>query len=77
MARVTIEDCLDNIENRFALVVLAGLRARQLGQGIEPLIEAPKNKDNVRALREIAAGKVAFNRDISTLLAKWDKHGDQ
>lgn len=71
MARVTIEDCLDNIDNRFALVLLAARRARQLEGGDDTLVDAPKNKIAVRALREIAAGKVAFDLDVSGLLETW------
>ncbi|RLB56161.1 MAG: DNA-directed RNA polymerase subunit omega [Deltaproteobacteria bacterium] len=57
MARVTVEDCLRKVENRFALVVVATQRTRQLLDGAEPLVES-KNKPTVVALREIAAGKV-------------------
>ena len=55
MARVSIEDCLENIENRFALVSIASHRARQLMDGDEPLIKS-NNKEAVTALREIAEG---------------------
>ncbi len=58
MARVTVEDCLRQVENRFALVHLAVRRVLQLRKGATPLIDAPKNKEVVVALREIAAGKV-------------------
>jgi DNA-directed RNA polymerase subunit omega len=59
MARVTIEDCLDNVENRFELVLLASKRARQLESGVEPLIPNPKkDKPTVVSLREIAEGLV-------------------
>ncbi|HDM09350.1 MAG: DNA-directed RNA polymerase subunit omega [Deltaproteobacteria bacterium] len=57
MARITVEDCLKNVENRFALIHLAAKRVRQLRKGAEPLVQA-KNKDVVIALREIAAGKI-------------------
>lgn len=57
MARVTIEDCLTNVENRFALVVVTAKRARQILEGAAPLVES-KNRPIVTALREIAAGKV-------------------
>jgi len=61
MARVTVEDCLVHEENRFALVVLASRRARELTKGAAP--RAPSNnKPAVTALREIAAGKVHFDR---------------
>lgn len=62
MARVTIEDCLPQISTRFALTILAAKRARQLMAGARELVEA-KNKPPVLALREIAAGKVRFERD--------------
>jgi DNA-directed RNA polymerase subunit omega len=58
MARVTIEDCLDNVENRFALVHLAVRRVLQLRSGANTFVNAPKNKEVVLALREIAANKV-------------------
>jgi len=58
MARVTVEDCLERVDNRFALVHLATKRARQLTAGAKPLLEAPDNKEVVTALREIAAGEV-------------------
>lgn len=57
MARVSIEDCLTYIENRFALVSIAADRTRQLLNGAEPLIRT-KNKEAVTALREIAEGLV-------------------
>ncbi len=61
MARVTVEDCLEQEENRFALVVLAASRCRSLMKGSRPLVAA-KNKAAVVSLREIAKGKVHFNR---------------
>ncbi|HMI87529.1 MAG TPA: DNA-directed RNA polymerase subunit omega [Polyangiaceae bacterium] len=61
MARVTVEDCLEREENRFALVVLAAARTRQIMTGSQALVRA-KNKPSVLSLREIAAGKVHFNR---------------
>ncbi|MDX2494547.1 MAG: DNA-directed RNA polymerase subunit omega [Desulfuromusa sp.] len=65
MARVTVEDCLDVIPNRFLLAMVASKRAKQLYKGAEPLIENKSgNKKIVLALREIAAGKVDF--DIPT-----------
>jgi len=57
MARITIEDCLEKIENRFALVLLAAERVRQLEKGSKPLVKT-KNETVVIALREIAEGKV-------------------
>jgi DNA-directed RNA polymerase subunit omega len=59
MARVTVEDCLENVDNRFLLVMLAAKRVKQLYKGAKPLIEnKSENKNVVLALREIAAGKV-------------------
>jgi DNA-directed RNA polymerase subunit omega len=58
MARVTIEDCLEHVENRFKLVLLAGARARQLSHGATEFVPRGKDKDTVVALREIAAGHV-------------------
>ncbi len=57
MARITIEDCLNQVNNRFALIHMAAKRVRQLRKGAEPAIQS-KNKDIVVSLREIAAGKV-------------------
>lgn len=58
MARVTVEDCLENVENRFKLVLLASKRARQLEKGADEFVPRGKDKDTVVALREIAAGFV-------------------
>jgi len=57
MARITVEDCLNKIPNRFELVLVAAKRARQLFKGAKPLIESD-NREVVVALREIAAGEV-------------------
>lgn len=57
MARITVEDCLRNVSNRFELVMLASMRARQLFKGAKPLIDSD-NREVVVALREIAAGEV-------------------
>ncbi|MCB1868880.1 MAG: DNA-directed RNA polymerase subunit omega [Gammaproteobacteria bacterium] len=58
MARVTVEDCLEHVNNRFDLVLLAAKRARQLGNGVDPLLPWENDKPTVVALREIAAGLV-------------------
>lgn len=58
MARITVEDCLDKVENRFQLVLLAAKRARQIARGREPLVELENDKPTVVALREIAGGKI-------------------
>lgn len=65
MARVTVEDCLENIDNRFALVLLAAQRSRQLLKGARPTVDHTKNKAAVLALREIAAGNVYFDGDLA------------
>ena len=59
MARVTVEDCLEKVEGRFDLAILAARRAKMIKQGSKPLVETG-NKSIVTALREIAAGKVWF-----------------
>jgi DNA-directed RNA polymerase subunit omega len=64
LARVTVEDCLEKVSNRFALTILAAERSRQLGKGAKPL-SVCDNKSAVTALREIADGKVKFNEDVS------------
>jgi DNA-directed RNA polymerase subunit omega len=70
MARVTVEDCLDHEDNRFALVVLAAGRARQLMKGAPPLARGD-NKPAVMSLREIAAGRVHFHRDSLEVVREW------
>jgi DNA-directed RNA polymerase subunit omega len=61
MARVTVEDCLKQVNNRFLLVMLASRRVKQLYKGSKPVIEnKSSNKNVVLALREIAAGKIQF-----------------
>jgi DNA-directed RNA polymerase subunit omega len=58
MARITVEDCLDNVDNRFDLVLLATKRARQLANGVDPLVPTENDKPTVIALREIADGLI-------------------
>ena len=60
MARITVEDCLEKIPNRFQLVLAATYCARMLSQGHAPKIESRGNKPGVTALREIAAGQVGL-----------------
>lgn len=66
MARITIEDCLRRVPNRFMLVNLVAQRVRQIREGSEYLVSSPKNEDIVISLREVAAGRVAFvkNEDV-------------
>lgn len=61
MARITIEDCLKRVSNRFLLVHMAAKRVRQIREGSEYLVSSPKNEDIVVSLREIAAGKIKIN----------------
>lgn len=58
MARITVEDCLENVDNRFELVLLASRRARQISQGADPLLPEDNDKPTVIALREIAANLI-------------------
>jgi DNA-directed RNA polymerase subunit omega len=58
MARITVEDCLEHVDNRFQLVLVATKRARQISDGGEPLVEVENDKCTVIALREIAEGLV-------------------
>lgn len=61
MARLTVEDCLEHVDNRYNLVILAAKRARQIIFGANPLVEEDKDKPTVMALREIAEGLVTMN----------------
>jgi DNA-directed RNA polymerase subunit omega len=61
MARITVEDCLEHVDNRFDLVLLAARRARQIAQGADPLVPAENDKPTVIALREIAENLVSIN----------------
>ena len=70
MARVTVEDCLEREDNRFALVVLASRRARQIMKGSAPMVRCT-NRPNVASLREIAAGKVRFDRPSAEAIEEW------
>lgn len=67
MARITVEDCLEKETNRFALVKLAALRAKDLLSGKTAVTDNKGNKAIVSALREIADGKVKFNEDVEEL----------
>jgi DNA-directed RNA polymerase subunit omega len=62
VARITVEDCLEHVDNLFDLVMIASKRARKLANGAEPLVEWQNDKATVVALREIAAGLI--NQDI-------------
>jgi len=64
LARVTIEDCLKNVDNRFTLVHLAAKRVRQVREGADLLVKASKNEDVVSVLREIAAGRIVAEKNV-------------
>jgi len=73
MARLTIEDCLNHINNRFELVLLASKRARQIIAGAEPLVPIENDKPTVIALREIAEGKIT-TRNIDDVVSNPHRH---
>jgi len=74
MARITVEDCLEHVENRFDLVLLAARRARQIAQGAEPLVPPENDKPTVLALREIAENLItASSMDEMEAQAEIDK----
>ncbi|RLJ68432.1 DNA-directed RNA polymerase subunit omega [Sulfurisoma sediminicola] len=60
MARITVDDCLKRIPNRFDLTLVAARRARQIAMGSTPMVDAGRDKPTVVALRELAAGKVGL-----------------
>ena len=65
MARITVEDCLKRVDNRFKLVNAAAQRVRQIREGSEYLVVSPKNEDIVVALREIAADRVLMQHETA------------
>ena len=69
MARVTVEDCLHVVDNRFALCLLTVKRTRQLMSGARAIVENTRDKYPVLALREIATGKVRFDRPLKDVLS--------
>jgi DNA-directed RNA polymerase subunit omega len=70
LARVTVEDCLEKVSNRFALVILAAERARQIANGAHALVKCD-NKPAVTALREIAEGMVRFNENVESTVRQY------
>jgi len=70
VARVTVEDCLEKVPNRFALVILASERARMIARGDAGLVECD-NKPAVTALREIAKGFVHFHEDVYAVVQEF------
>ena len=76
MARVTVEDCVDKISNRFDLVLLSGFRARQLSGGAETLVERDRDKNPVVALREIAGKALKPDELKEDYIRSLQKHAE-
>jgi DNA-directed RNA polymerase subunit omega len=76
MARVTVEDCVDKIPNRFDLVLAAAFRARQLSGGAEPMLERDRDKNPVVALREIAAKSLKPDEVKEDYIRSLQKHAE-
>jgi DNA-directed RNA polymerase subunit omega len=74
MARVTVEDCVDKVRNRFELVVVAAQRSREISAGGEPLLERDNDKNPVVALREIAEEKVVPDELLSGVIQGMQRH---
>lgn len=79
MARLTVEDCLENIDNRYELVLLASKRARQLAMGLPPLVDEDADKPTVIALREVAEGLITEENidEIGSHAASADEGEDE
>ncbi len=76
MARLTVEDCLDNVDNRYDLVMLASKRARQIAMGSDPLVEEDGDKPTVIALREIAEGLVTAENISKLTTSSYDEEAE-
>jgi len=79
MARITVTDCLENIDNRFQLILIATKRARQLILGAEPLVAIDNDKPTVIALREIAEGKIdasVLDEKMNVNVLEFDENGE-
>src|SRR5450432_4141344 len=74
MARVTVEDCIDKVENRFDLVLMASHRARTISSGAQPVVPRDKDKNTVVALREIAEARLAPDDLKEDLIHALQKH---
>ena len=77
MARITVEDCLDKVENQYDLVLLAKERTSQLNSGAEMLVEEDKDKRTVIALREIAGGKISVEELKKNAILRLRKEPDE
>src|ERR1700748_2996649 len=76
MARVTVEDCVDKIPNRFDLVLTAGFRARQLSGGAEPMLERARDKNRVVALPETPARRIKPEESKEEYIRSLQKHAE-
>jgi len=76
MARVTVEDCVDKVPNRFDLVLYSGYRARQLSGGAEPMVDRDRDKNPVVALREIAAKSLKPDEVREEYIRSLQKHAE-
>jgi len=76
MARVTVEDCVDKVPNRFDLVLYSGFRARQLSGGAEPLVDRDRDKNPVVALREIAGKLLKPDEVKEDYIRSLQKHAE-
>lgn len=76
MARVTVEDCVDKVPNRFDLVLYSGYRARQLSGGADPLLERDRDKNTVVALREIADKMIKPDEVKEEYIKSLQKHAE-
>jgi len=76
MARVTVEDCVDKVPNRFDLVLISAFRARQLSGGAEPMVDRDRDKNPVVALREIAAKEVRPDEAKEDYIKSLQKHAE-
>ncbi|MEQ8510313.1 MAG: DNA-directed RNA polymerase subunit omega [Rhodospirillaceae bacterium] len=74
MARVTVEDCIDKVRNRFELVVVAAQRSREISAGGEPLLDRDNDKNPVVALREIAEEKVVADELVNSVIQGMQRH---
>lgn len=72
MARITVEDCLERVDNRFQLVLMASRRARQLARGVESYVELENDKPTVVALREIAEGLIGTEVLDQPVMEGWE-----
>ena len=76
MARVTVEDCVDKVSNRFDLVLYSGYRARQLSGGADPMVDRDRDKNPVVALREIAAKVLKPDEVREDYIRSLQKHAE-